>query len=220
MQAKLGQGVDVLAGGQLVAGGQHEVGLGRDDRLAIDRAEADDDGQVGDGGRHVIGIADLVLRDADQAVTRAQRADDLGVRRRQADDALRLGVQGHLAPGVIGQGEGVDGGRLRRGRRRQRRRAARAGGRARAGSELRAGSDQQGQDEGWNETEMPPGAHGDAFPFTRGFGHRDLAGRPGSRTVRSGYSCGTAPALHRLRHSSAGLSAAAPVAVFSWWRRS
>src|SRR6187397_663537 len=34
----------------------------------------------------------------------------------------------------------------------------------------------------------------------------------------SGYSCGTAPALHRLRHSSAGLSAAAPVAVFSWCR--
>src|SRR5947208_9404708 len=62
----------------------------------------------------------------------------------------------------------------------------------------------------------------DAVPFHTRVMTSRLAGRPGSR-LRSrsggaghGYSCGTAPALHRLRHLSAGLSAAAPDAVFGW----
>src|SRR6266508_1621462 len=43
----------------------------------------------------------------------------------------------------------------------------------------------------------------------------DLAPGPGHWQLERGYSCGTAPALHRLRHLPAGLSAAAPDALLS-----
>ena len=144
---------------------------------------------------HLGGVV-VEVGDADQPVAGSQGADDLGVGRGEADDPRRGRGERDLATGVIGQGEGVGAGRL------EALGAALTEGcgvvsgpltagaqaaRTRARRRVRRGGRRRGA------MVMP-------FPFTRG-GWTSRAGwRPGSRTHRSGYSCGTAPASHRLLH--------------------
>ena len=132
----------------------------------VDLRRDHDVGDVGDLGRVVVEVGH-----ADQAVAGIEGADDLRVRRRQADDPHRLGVDRHGAAGVIGQldgnaaagvGLGVAGGSV-------------ADGLAPAGAQAARTSRRR-----MNE-EMAGLSHVMSVPFTRGWRHRDSAGRPGSR---------------------------------------
>jgi hypothetical protein len=92
---------------ELVARGEDEVRLGGDEALEVDLRLDDDLLDVGDVGREVVEVGD-----ADEEVAGVECADDLGVRRREADDPFGDAVERHLAPGVVGE-------RHRRGRRRR-----------------------------------------------------------------------------------------------------
>ena len=164
-----------------------------DDRLAVDRTEADDDRQVLDGRQPPPPGSRPCTRGTPTSRSQASRAHTISV----FDGArltmrCRLRLDHDLAAGVIGQRDrvlvdglalGVAVGPV----------ASRRSAGAVTSRLWPAGSQKQGKED--ENGGAKTGAHGDAFPFTRGFGHRDLAGRPGSRTQRSGYSCGTAPAF-------------------------
>jgi hypothetical protein len=81
-------------------GGQHHVGPECHDGLDLCVVQPAELGQLAHLGRPV-GVA----VHADQARAAAQRADRLGQRGQQADDALRRRLEQVLAAGVVAQGE-------------------------------------------------------------------------------------------------------------------
>ena len=184
--------------GQLVPGGEDEVRLGVDDELHVDRGLDDDVGHVGDLGRIVVEV-----RHADQPVAGVEGADDFRVRRGEADDALGLGLDRDAAIGVVGQfdGERRLGRRAGGGRRR-----GRLGGIGRLGAFAsgRAGSECQGEEESREATRGWGVSHVMSVPFTRGWRHRDSAGRPGSHA--SHRSDGTADTVAGLRRLLTGFA--------------
>ena len=180
-------------------GGEDEVRLGVDDELDVDLGLDHDVGHVGHLGRVVVEVGH-----ADQPVAGVERADDLRVRGGQADDPLGLGFDRDACD------------RRRRSARRERppRRSGSASPESRsgavdaasadglvAGGRARADGEEENQE---GDKGMPGMSHVMSVPFTRGWRHRDSAGRPGSHA--SHRSDGTADTVAGLRRLLTGFA--------------